>query len=281
MQCIEKNHLKLSLSRQSKLLNISRSSLYKKEYQNSKDKILMDKIEEIFSKSPFYGKRRIAAQLQRESFSIGVKKVRSLMLKMGLKAIYPQKKKCKKSKIQYHKKYPYLLKKLDITSINQVWATDITYIKMHHGWIYLVAVIDWYSRYILSWEISITMEKEFCIKALNTALKQYSHPEIFNTDQGVQFTSNDFLHELESNNIKISMDGRGRCFDNIFTERLWRTIKQEEIFIKDYKSVPEAIKSISEYIKFYNTERLHSSLNYNTPSEVYFDKKIVPNITIE
>jgi putative transposase len=231
----------------------------------------MNKIDEIFTKSPFYGKRRISAQLNREGINIGVKKVRKLMIKMGLKTLYP-KKKFKNSKTQYHKKYPYLLKDVQIKRNNQVWATDITYIKMRSGWIYLVAVLDWHSRYILSWEISITMEAEFCIKALESAIKNHPKPEIFNTHQGVQFTSNDFVGVLEKSNITISMDGKGRCFDNIFTERLWRTIKQEEVYIKDYNSVPEAIKSISEYIKFYNTERLHSSLNYNTPSEIYFSK---------
>jgi len=272
LQCIEKEHPKLSVSKQSKLLSISRSSVYRRKYISQRDKEIMDKIDEIFTKSPFYGKRKISAQLKREGIHIGVKKVRSLMRIMGLEAIYP-KKKFKNSKGEYHKKYPYLLKGVEIKRNNQVWATDITYIRMKNGWIYMVAILDWNSRYILSWEISITMEAEFCIKALESAIENHSKPEIFNTDQGVQFTSKDFVGVLEKAEIQISMDGKGRCFDNIFTERLWRTIKQEEVYIKDYKSVPEAIESIGKYIQFYNRERLHSSLGYKTPEEIYFSKK--------
>lgn len=188
---------------------------------------------------------------------------------MGLEAIYPKPKLSKKD--NQHKIYPYLLRGVLIKKANQVWSTDITYIRMNKGFIYLVAIMDWFSRYVLAWSVSITMEVYFCMEALETALR-IGQPEIFNSDQGSQFTSKDFTEKLLQNNIKISMDGKGRVFDNIFVERLWRTVKYEEVYLKEYNDVYGAVKSIGNYFKFYNHERPHQKLDYKTPYEVHFDK---------
>ena len=185
---------------------------------------------------------------------------------MGLEAIYPKPRLSQPG--AGHQIYPYLLRGVKIARINQVWSTDITYIRLRDGFIYLVAVIDWHSRYVLSWEVSVTLETEFCLSALDRALS-IGRPEIFNTDQGVQFTSQDFTGRLKEREIRISMDGRGRALDNIFVERLWRTVKYEEVYLHDYESVPEAIAQLKKYFVFYNRERLHQSLNYQTPEAVY------------
>ena len=202
-----------------------------------------------------------------KDIAVGYERVRRLMRVMGLQAIYPKPWLSKKD--DSYKVYPYLLNGVDIKSSNQVWASDITYIRMRKGFIYLVAVMDWYSRYVLSWAISISLDTAFCIEALERALEK-GRPEIFNTDQGSQFTSKDFTDELLTRFVKVSMDGRGRVFDNIFIERLWRSLKYEEVYLKEYATVTEAVENITHYFHFYNEERIHQSLDYKTPQEVYY-----------
>ncbi len=230
----------------------------------------MTHIDAIYTESPFYGSRRIQAQLNRLGTKIGRRKVQSLMRKMGLEAIYP-KPNLSKPNLE-HKIFPYLLKNVVIDKPNQVWSTDITYIRMKKGWLYLVAVMDWFSRYVLSWELSNSLEIEFCLKSLRTALES-EKPKIFNTDQGSQFTSSKFTSELQAEGILVSMDGRGRAFDNIFIERLWRSVKYEEVYIKEYFTVADAYRGIKDYFIFYNDRRLHQSLGYRSPREVHFAKK--------
>ena len=206
--------------------------------------------------------------LRRQGHRVNPKRIRRLLRKMGLEAIYPRPRRNLSLPDKEHKVYPYLLRGVVITRPNQVWSTDITYIRMYHGWVYLTAVMDWFSRYVLSWEVSITLEADFCVLALQQALRQGT-PEIFNTDQGSQFTSEDFIHPLRDAGIQISMDGRGRVFDNIFVERLWRTVKVEEVYLQDYQTVAEATLSLGRYFAFYNHKRLHQALGYRTPAEVY------------
>jgi len=228
---------------------------------------LEQEIDEIYTECPFYGSRRIRAVLVKRGFFVGRRKVQSLMKKLGIEAIYPKPKLSKQH--PDHKIYPYLLKDFELSKPNQVWSIDITYIRMKNGWLYLVAIMDWYSRYVLSWELSNTLDLEFCLIALEKALSK-GKPDIFNSDQGSQFTSNKFTAELESKQIKISMDGRGRVFDNIFIERLWRTVKYEEVYINEYTTVREATYGLSKYFKFYNERRLHQSLEYISPKEIHF-----------
>ena len=229
---------------------------------------IMSMIDEIYTAQPFYGKRRIAVALQARGYDIGIKKVRKLMNVMGIEAVYPKPNLSLKN--SYHKIYPYLLKNVAITKENQVWSTDITYIRLSQGFLYLVAIIDWYSRYVLAWKLSLTLEKEFCLDVLDEALT-INIPEIFNSDQGVQFTSHEFTQKLKQNNIRISMDGRGRCLDNIIAERLWRTVKYEEVYLKNYDSPLDAHQGLSHYFYFYNHHRPHQSLSYNTPASLYFN----------
>jgi putative transposase len=224
-------------------------------------------IDEQFTRTPFYGKRRMAAFLKRIGFEIGPKKVRSLMELMGLEAIYPKPRLSLGNK--NHKKYPYLLKDVVIDRPGKVLSADITYIRLEKGFVYLVAIIDWFSRYVPSWKVSTLLDSQFCVEALEETLKQLT-PEIFNTDQGVQFTSSCFTGVLEKQKIAISMDGKGRALDNIFVERLWRSVKYEEVYTKDYKTVKEAEEGLKEYFEFYNKTRLHQSLSYKTPYEVHF-----------
>jgi len=227
-------------------------------------------LDEQYTRTPFYGVRRMIVELGKVGHAVNPKRVRRLMRLMGLEAIYP------KPRLSLggagHKIYPYLLSGVPIERINQVWSTDITYIRLRHGFVYLTAVMDWYSRYVLSWEISVTMETSFCVAALDRALR-LGKPEIFNTDQGAQFTSCDFTKRLLDEGIKISMDGRGRVFDNIFVERLWRTIKYEDIYLKDYTDVPMLIGGLGDYFGFYNQERPHQSLGYGTPESVHYARK--------
>jgi len=263
---LEKDHPKLTLKRQCELVGIARSTAYYHPYISPKDILLMNRIDEIFSKYPFYGKRRITAQLQKEGFMVGIKKIRKLMRKMALETIFPKKNTSIPN--EHHKIYPYLLKNMKIEKVNQVWSTDITYIKMSKGFVYLIAIIDWYSRYVIAWDISVSLELDFCLKTLKQALRQ-AKPEIFNSDQGSQFTSEKFTGLLEENEVAISMDGRGRCLDNIFTERLWRTVKYEEVYLKDYQDPLDAYQSLKQYFQFYNNERLHQALDYQTPAQMY------------
>jgi len=263
-----RNHKLFSLKDQFELLNLSKSGFYYKPRENE-DFFLIKKIDQIYTDCPFYGSRRICAVLRQEDLAINRKHVQRLMRVMGIEAIY-QKPRLSLSNKE-HKIYPYLLRGLVIDKPNQVWATDITYIPMPLGHLYLIAIMDWHSRYVLSWCLSNSMEVEFCISALNEALCA-NHPEIFNTDQGSQFTSNDFTKLLLDNQIKISMDGKGRYLDNIFIERLWRSVKYEEVYIKAYNSVKEARESLNKYFLFYNNKRPHQALNYQTPFQVYKNK---------
>lgn len=226
----------------------------------------MEAIDKLYTKCPFYGVRRIANELK-----VNRKRIHRLMRIMGIQAVFPKPNLSKNS--VSHPVYPYLLKGVDIARPNQVWGVDITFIKMHNYFLYLVALIDWYSRYVLSWKLSDSLSTDFCLEALREALN-IGVPDIHNSDQGVQFTSEDYLDILRSYpEIKISMDGRGRAFDNIFTERLWRTIKYEEVYLKDYQNYREAEKSLNEYFNFYNNERSHQSLNYQKPVNVYYARK--------
>lgn len=263
------SHESISVRRQSELLGINRTTLYYDPVkETNEDKFLMKKIDEIYTRSPFYGSRRITAQLQRDyGMEINRKRVQRMMRALGLRGIAPGPDTSKPHKA--HKKYPYLLRKLLINRVNMVWSTDITYVPMTNGFMYLVAVIDWYSRYVLSWKLSNTMDTQFCIDALEQALT-INQPDIFNTDQGVQFTSEAYTTVLLKKNIQISMDGRGRALDNIFVERLWRTVKYENIYMNDYQTVAELKAGLSAYFTFYNEKRLHQSLDYNTPLEVHF-----------
>jgi putative transposase len=223
-------------------------------------------IDELYLSTPFYGSRKMAEELKRQGHTVNRKRVQRLMRLMGLQAIYPR----KKTTIPGagHKIYPYLLRGVKIDRMNQVWSTDITYVPMRQGFMYLVAVMDWCSRYVLSWRLSNSLDGDFCLEALDEALS-LGRPEVFNTDQGSQFTSTAFTGRLASTGVAISMDGRGRALDNVFIERLWRTMKYENIYLKEYATVDELIKGLTWYINFYNRRRLHQSLDYKTPWEVY------------
>jgi len=278
-ELIVHNHADISISRQAELLGISRSSIYCAPLPDPEEIKITGAIDELFTKYPFYGSRRMRGALADDyAIRIGRHQTRRLMRLMGLEAIYPKTKKTSASEPS-HRKYPYLLRGLPIIRPNQVWGTDITYLRLEEGWAYLVAILDWYSRYVIAWEVSRTLESDFCIAALNRALQKTS-PEIFNSDQGVQFTSNDFTEILSMRGIKISMDGRGRCMDNIFTERLWRTVKYENVYLKSYRNIEEAKAGLSEYFQFYNHKRRHQSLDYQTPADVYFNQRSNQTLTI-
>ena len=227
-------------------------------------------MDEIFTEHPYYGTRRMMHMLRQEGYLIGRKKVRRYYQILGLEAIYPKMNLSKRN--QAHKVYPYLLRNLEISVPNQVWSMDITYIRLKQGFVYLCAIIDWYSRYVLSWQVSISLETAFCVEALKRAISIYGIPLIFNTDQGVQFTSGDFITVLETHFISISMDGKGRALDNVFIERFWRSLKQEKIYRFDLTTVKEAKDAISEYMNFYNDSRPHQSLGYQTPA-IFYKKK--------
>jgi putative transposase len=258
----------LSVAEQCRLLKVARSSFY---YQpvpvRADDLAVMRRMDELYLAHPFYGSRRMAAALRREGWAMNRKRVRRLMRLMGLWAIY-QKPNTSQQHPE-HKVYPYLLRGLTIDRPNQVWCADITYIPMAKGFVYLVAVMDWFSRRVLAWRVSITMETDFCVEALREAMERFGRPDIFNTDQGAQFTSADFVGELAGRKVRISMDGRGRYLDNIFIERLWRSLKYEEVFLKAYGAVIEARRSIGEWLKFYNDERPHQALEYRTPRQIF------------
>jgi putative transposase len=223
-------------------------------------------LDEIYLEFPFYGVRKMREELIRRGEQVGKDRVRRLLRELGLVAFGPKPR--TSTAHPEHHIYPYLLRNVPIERVNQVWSTDITYIPMQQGWIYLVAIMDWFSRYVLSWKVSITLEVTFCLDALSEALER-TKPEVFNSDQGSQFTSRAFTGMLEAHQIRISMDGRGRVYDNIFIERLWRSLKQEEVYAHQYESVPTAIRRISEYFERYNERRVHQSLGYATPAEIY------------
>lgn len=265
---IDPFHEELSVRRQCVLLDLHRSNIYYEPVMVSEETLrTMNRIDEIFTESPFYGSRKIKEALRREGWGIGRERVQSLMRKMGLSAIYPKPKLSKKDTA--HSKYPYLLNNVSIVRTNQVWSTDITYIRLQQGFVYLVAIMDWFSRYVLSWRLSNALDTSFCIEALEEALEK-GCPDIFNTDQGSQFTSDDFTGALRGKGIDISMDGRGRFFDNIFTERLWRSVKYEEVYIKGYQIPADAQAGLGEYFPFYNDRRYHQALAYKTPNEVHY-----------
>jgi len=248
-------------------LGVSRSSYY---YEPAPEKPLnlelMRILDEQYTKTPFYGVPRMTVVLRKMGYPIGPKRVARLMRSIGIQAIYPKQNLSKPN--AGHQKFPYLLKGLEINRPNQVWATDITYIRLVNGFVYLVAIMDWYSRYVISWRLSNTMDTQFCIEALQEALTK-GCPEIFNSDQGSQFTSDDFVNVIKGKNIRISMDGRGRAFDNIMIERLWRSVKYEEVYIKDYQTVRDAYRGLSWYLDFYNNERFHNSLGDEVPAFIY------------
>ncbi len=268
---IEKDNELVSVLRQCELLGLCRSSVYyEKKEPDEYDLELMRLIDEQYTKTPFYGSRKMTEELKDKGHEVNRKKIKRLMRLMGIEAIYPKPNTSKPA--PENRIYPYLLKGIVINKPRQVFAADITYIRMQRGFLYLVAIIDWYSRYVLSWQLSNTMDADFCTEALDEALSK-GQPEIFNTDQGSQFTSNEFTGLLLANQIQISMDGRGRCMDNIFIERLWRSLKYEEVYLKSYETVQEAREGIGQWINFYNHERLHQSLGYRTPSAIYNNAK--------
>ena len=266
---IEPLYKPLSISQQCKVLGISRSShYYKPKPVKPEDLKLMRKIDELYTEQPSRGSRSIARQLRRQRIKVNRKRVQRLMRLMGIEAVYPKPNTSRPH--PQHKVYPYLLRNLTIDRPNQVWASDITYIPMERGFMYLVVVMDWYSRKILSWRVSNTMESDFCVEALQEALSQYGRPDIFNTDQGSQFTSKDFTDTLKDNDIKISMDGRGRCQDNIFIERLWWTIKYQYLYLHSFDNGSALRTGLASWINGYNHDRGHSGLDDRTPDEVYY-----------
>ena len=265
---ISRDHPGMSLSRQCQVLAISRSSFYYAPKGESPANLaLMRRIDELFLKYPFYGSRQMVRQLRREDIYVGRHRVRRLMRLMGLEAIYQAPR--TSDPHPAHRIYPYLLKRMKIDRPNQVWCADITYIPVQRGFLYLVAIMDWATRHVLAWRLSNTMDASFCVEALREALSKYGNPEIFNTDQGSQFTSFDFTGVLKAAEITISMDGRGRCMDNIFIERLWRSLKYEAIYLHELTDGFKAERVIAEWIDFYNTERPHSALSDQTPAEAY------------
>ncbi len=250
------------------MLGLERSTFY---YEPGKETAfnlhVMAAIDRIYTERPYYGKRRMSIELRKEGLDIGKEAARSYMVKMGLEANYPKPNLSKPNR--KHKIYPYLLRGVKIGRPNQVWSTDITYIPLQNGFFYLTAVVDWFSRCILSWRLSNSLEGLFCREALREALEKFGKPEIFNTDQGSQFTAVEFVEILLGEEIRISMDGRGRALDNVWSERIWRTVKYEDIYIKDYRDGLELHNGLSKYFQFYNHERPHSSLGYNSPMNIY------------
>jgi len=258
----------LSVRRQCELLRVSRSGLYYEPVPTSAEELaLMRRIDELHLKHPFYGSRKLSHELRAEGHEANRKRVQRLMRLMGLEALVPKPNTSEPH--PEHAVYPYLLRGLTISKVNHVWATDITYIPMRAGFLYLVAIIDWYSRRVLSWRLSNTLDSSFCVDALEEALANFPQPEIFNTDQGAQFTADAFTKVLRDRSIAISMDGKGRCLDNVFVERLWRSLKYEEVYLHAYDSALEARAGIRRYLAFYNLERPHQALGYQTPDAFY------------
>jgi putative transposase len=258
------------MRRQCELLGLNRSSVYYAPAPvNPEDLRLMRRIDEQYTAYPFYGSRRMTAWLVQEGEVVNRKRVQRLMRRMGLEAIYP------KPRLSVagrgHRVYPYLLRGVSIERPDQVWSADITYLPLRSGFMYLAATIDWYSRYVVAWRLSNTLDGAFCQEMLDEALSQ-GRPEVFNTDQGVQFTAEAFTGRLESAGVAVSMDGRGRCLDNVFVERLWRSVKYEDIYLHGYEAVPELEQGLRKYFSFYNGARLHQSLDYRTPSQVYGER---------
>jgi putative transposase len=265
---VQPDDTEVSTRRQCELLSLNRSTLYYVPAKVSAETTaLMKAIDRIFTKWPFYGSRKIAFELRHLGHKVNRKRVQRLMRIMGLQALVPGPHTSKPH--PEHKVYPYLLRRLDITRPNQVWATDITYIPLESGWGYLIAIIDWHSRAVLAWRLSNTMTVDFCVDTLKDALREHGKPEIFNSDQGAQFTSPDFTGVLEREGVAISMDGKGRAIDNIFVERLWRSLKYEDVYLRDYATLAEAQAGIANWIRFYNERRPHQALDNRTPMDVY------------
>jgi putative transposase len=265
---VQPDHSDLTLRRQCELLGLARASLYYQPTEvSAEERALMKEIDRLYTRWPFFGSRKILGELRRAGHDINRKRVQRLMRAMGLQALVPGPHTSKPH--PEHPIYPYLLKGIDVVRPNQVWAADITYIPLEHGWGYLVAVIDWHSRAVLSWRLSNTMTVDFCVEALEEALRNHGPPEIFNTDQGAQFTSPDFTGVLKREGITISMDGKGRATDNIFIERVWRSLKYEDVYLHDYRTLAEAHAGIGKWIRFYNVRRPHQALDDRTPMEVY------------
>lgn len=257
----------VSVRKQCELLELNRSSLYYEPAPLSEETLrLMNVVDEEFTKRPCRGARQMMWRLRDLGYSIGRKRTRSLMRKLGLEAVFPKKNTSKRN--PEHPVYPYLLRDIIITRPNQVWSMDITYIRLGKGFVYLAAVIDWHSRYVIAWRLSNTLTADFCVECLEDAL-QYGKPEIFNTDQGCQFTSEEFTSVLLDRGIQISMDGRGRALDNIFVERLWRTVKYEDVYLKGYQTIPDAQAGLRDYFDYYNMQRRHSSLEHKTPWMIF------------
>ena len=264
---VESDNPEISVVRQCELLGINRSTIYYRErVESNEDVELMRLLDAQYTETPFYGYRRMRVYLQNLGFSVNHKRVSRLMRKLGLEAIYPKPNLSKPNK--EHLKFPYLLRGMKIEYSNQVWATDITYIRLKDGFIYLLAIMDWHSRFVIDFEVSNSLESTVFVETLKRALEK-GQPAIFNSDQGSQFTAIEWLKVLAEKEVQISMDGRGRCFDNIFVERLWRTVKQEEVYLKEYLDVWEAEESLRKYFDFYNYRRPHQSLRYKTPFETY------------
>jgi putative transposase len=279
IKCIDPKSPALSISRQCDLLRLPRSSYYQPRvftFESPDNLELMKLIDKEFLKHPFFGSRKMRDFLNRQGFPVNRKRVQRLMRLMGIESVAPKPNTSRPRK--EHKVYPYLLKKLSITKPDHVWCSDITYIRMAHGFVYLTAVMDWASRYVLSWEVSVTMDDDFCVNALKSALRKHNSPEIFNTDQGSQYTGSAFTDALIERGIKISMDGKGRCMDNIFIERLWRSVKYEKIFLEEFETVKKLIVGLKEYFEFYNFERPHQSFSGKTPAEVYWGKEVAKKV---
>jgi putative transposase len=267
---IEPAHSQISIARQCDLLGLPRSTYYYAGTGERAENLqLMRLLDAQYTQTPYYGTRRMTAWLQSQGYAVNRKRVTRLLRTMGLEAVYP--KPHTSQSHPTHRVYPYLLRGVPITRVNQVWSTDITYIRLHGGFVYLVAVMDWFSRYVLSWAVSITMDVGFCLEALEQALK-VAIPDIFNSDQGAQFTSREFTGRVAAAGIQISMDGRGRALDNVFVERLWRTVKYEEVYLKDYATPREATQQLGQFFVRYNAQRQHQSLGYQTPAGVYFGR---------
>ena len=272
---IVEGHPELSINRQCELLCLPRSTYYRHCSGSRKEKdtniLLMNLIEDEYTRHPFYGTRKIRDYLRRQGHKVNRKRVQRLMRIMGIQSVAP--KPGTSTPRIGHKIYPYLLRGLDVNRPDQVWCSDLTYLRLPGGFVYLTAIMDWHSRYVVSWELSVTMDDDFCVSALHRALRTHGTPEIFNTDQGSQYTGESFTGVLKENGIKISMDGKGRVMDNIFIERLWRSLKYEEIYLKEYSTVTELRKELKKYFEFYNFERLHQALGSRTPAEVYFGEE--------
>lgn len=266
---IEPGNKILTVQQQCSLIKLSRSSYYYNPLGITEEELeIMNRIDKTYTDYPFYGVRKITEELRRQGSLYNHKRIYRLMRLMGIEAIRPKKNLSKPNKD--HLVYPYLLRNVKVTTNNQVWSSDITYLPLYNDFVYLVAVIDWFSRYVLSWELSNSLDVYFCLIALERSLRQ-GKPEIFNTDQGSQFTSKDFSEMVIGNQIKMSMDSKGRALDNIFIERLWRSLKYEDIYLKEYQSISELREGLKNYFDFYNNRRIHQSLNYKTPAEVYFN----------